>query len=138
MQILHQESYGYVRLVNYLKGCTGSEALPIKPIGDEGLFALCQGRNAIKKTPALCLPAFRPSQPNLSHVEGVADGWACISQAWKSPPYKHTTPPPPLYLSQPTPSSQLGQVIQVYIYLFPLILFFISFVVSRPVRLINI
>lgn len=146
MQIPHRESYRNVLLVNYLKGCAASEALPIKPIRDEGMFAHCQGRGTIKKTLSLCLPENRPSPPNLSHVQGVADGWACISQAWKSPPFtpqplpKQKPIPPliPATLPQPPPSAQLGQVIQVYIYLFPLILFFISFIVSRPVRLINI
>ena len=137
MQIPHQEGYRNVRLVNYLKGCAASEALPIKPIRDEGLFAHCQGRNAIKKKkkdpqPCVCLP----SQPNLPCVQGVADGWACMSEAWESPSINTHPSPCPRCASPLSP--QLGQVIQVYIYLFPLILFFISSVVSRPVRLINI
>lgn len=137
MQIPHRESYRNVLLVNYSEGRAASEALPIKPIRDEGLFAHCQGRDTIKKTLSLCLPENRPSQPNLSHVQGVSDGWACISQP---PPTPTETHPPliPSALPQPPPSAQLGQVIQVYIYLFPLILFFISFIVSRPARLINI
>lgn len=94
MQIPHQEGYRNVRLVNYLKGCAGSEALPIKPIRDEGLFAHCQGRSAIKKKdpqPRVCLP----SRPNLSNVQGVADGWACLSQAWESPSINtHPSPCP--------------------------------------------
>lgn len=61
MQIPQQQSYRNVRLVNYLKGCAGSEAVLIAPIRDEGLFAHCQGRTVIKKTPAVRLPAFRPS-----------------------------------------------------------------------------
>lgn len=100
MQIPHRESYRNVLLVNYLKGCAASEALPIKPIRDEGMFAHCQGRGTIKKTLSLCLPENRPSPPNLSHVQGVADGWACISQAWKSPPNpslnRNPSPPPSL------------------------------------------
>lgn len=103
MQIPHRESYRNVLLVNYLKGCAASEALPIKPIRDEGMFAHCQGRGTIKKTLSLCLPENRPSPPNLSHVQGVADGWACISQAWKSPSFT----PQPLPKQKPIPPLSL-------------------------------
>lgn len=74
VQIPPQESYRNVRLVNYLKFCAGSEALSMKPIRDEGLFARCQERNVIKKTPALCQPAFRPFPANPVFRVWLMDG----------------------------------------------------------------
>lgn len=71
LHIPQQESFRNVQLVNYVKFCPGSEALPIKPIRDEGLFACCQ---EIKRTPALFLPAFRPFPSNPVFRVWLMDG----------------------------------------------------------------
>lgn len=63
----------------------------MRPIGDESLFARCRGGVVIKKTPASCLPPFRPLQAGPALRVWLMDGPAFLIAGTPLPP----SPPPP-------------------------------------------